>query len=169
MKKFLIGALLVLLAAWVYLAFVGIEPQDRRPGTRLSGQSATMPADWSFLNADSATEVHLETYPWYGVPFSVTTVIAVGADGVAYVPSLYGDVMEFPGTKFWNKAVQANPNVRLRADGKLYELAIYPITDSAEFARAFAALGSKYPFWAEKLAQNDTPYTFALLRLAPRS
>lgn len=168
MKKLLIVLMFALGASWFYLAFVGVEPLDRRPGTRLAGDVAVMPEDWSFLNAESATEVHLETYPWYGVPFSVTTVIAADSAG-AYVPSLYETVMAFPGTKFWNKVVQANPEVRLRVAGKLYELAIYPIAEPAEFNRAFAALGRKYPFWAQKVAEENTQHKFALLRLAPRS
>lgn len=168
MKKTLSALLLVLVATWAYLAFVGIEPLDRRPGTLLQGEPAPVPADWSFLNAESANEVHLETSPWYRIPFSVTTVVAAD-DSAAYVPSLYAEVMEFPGTKYWNKVVQANPEVRLRVAGKLYEMAIYPITDDAEFARAFAALGRKYPFWAQKVAENNTEHKFALLRLVPRS
>jgi len=168
LKKLLAGLLLVLVALWVYLAFVGVEPKDRRPGTLLGGEPASMPADWSFLNDASATEVHLETYPWYGVPFSVTTVVAADAQG-AYVPSIYNEVLEFPGSKFWNKVVQANPEIRLRAAGKLYELAIYPISERAEFDRAFAALAKKYPFWAQKRAQNNSEHEFVLLRLAARS
>lgn len=167
MKKILLGVLLVLVFAWGFLAFIGIEPKDRRPGTRLAGDVSASPASWSFLNDEAIAEVHLETRPWYGIPFSVTTVVTEDS-GNPYLPSLYSGAMEFPGSKYWNKVVAANPRVRLRVNNTLYEMAIYPVTDPAEFQRAFAALGKKYPFWAAKVAANETPYQFALLRLQPR-
>ena len=168
-KKILIAFVVLLVLAWVFLAFVGVEPKDRRPGTLLSGTPTLLPEDRSFLNSDIATEVHLETHPWYGIPFSVTTVIAEDS-GDVFIPSLYGAVMDFPGRKYWNSVVQANPDVRLQVDGKLYELAIYPINDAQEFERAFSALARKYPFWAKKLAErDDTRRDFALLKLRARS
>lgn len=167
MKKFLLGLLLLLLAAWCFLKFIGVEPKDRRPGTRLSGDVAALPASWSFLKDEAIAEVHIETQPWYGVPFSVTTVITADS-GQAYLPSLYSGALKFPGSKYWNKVIAADPDVRLRVNGSLYEMAIYPVTDPAEFQRAFAALGAKYPFWAEKVRANETPYQFVLLRLQAR-
>ena len=167
MKKFLVGLLVLLAGVWVFTAFVGVEPKDRRPGTKLSGETVDLPVSWRFVNDRRIAEVQIETLPWFGVPFSVTTVIAEDS-GVPYVPSLYPDVMQFPGSKFWNKVVAANPLVRLRVDGVLYEMAIYPVTDSTEFQRAFTALGRKYPFWAQKVKANETPRRFALLRLQPR-
>ena len=168
-KRILIGLLVVLLLTWVYLAFVGVEPLDRRPGTRLSGTLTELPQDWSFVNQmDTAGEVHLETYPWYGVPFSVTTVIAEH-NGELVIPSLYSQVMDFPGDKFWNKVVQADPRVRLRVADQLFELSIEPITDADEFQQAFTALSNKYKFWAGKAAEDQSEHKFALLRLKPRS
>ncbi|MEM6709929.1 MAG: hypothetical protein AAF648_14205 [Pseudomonadota bacterium] len=164
------NSLLVLVALLVgtysYLRFIGIEPQDRRPGTHLAGEPAPLPADLATLA--EPMEVHLETYPWYGIPFAVTTVIGYEA-GQLFVPSLYEAVMPFPGTKYWNRVVQADPRVRLRADGKLYEFEIYPIEDDAEFSRAFAALGEKYPFWRDQVRLARTEARYALLKLVPRS
>jgi len=166
-KKFLIAVLLPLLVAWAFLAFIGVEPKDRRPGTRLAGNLSEIPASWSFLKDTAIAEVHIETHPWYGIPFSVTTVITEDG-GNPYLPSLYSEAMEFPGSKYWNKVVAADPGVRLRVKNSLYEMAIYPVTDPAEFQRAFAALGSKYPFWADKMRASEAPHKFALLRLQPR-
>ena len=73
-KRISLTFLILLAVLYGYLRFVGVEPQDRRPGTRLSGVAAAIPADLSTLAL--APEVHLQTHPWYGIPFSVTTVIA---------------------------------------------------------------------------------------------
>lgn len=165
MKRLLMVLLGVLVLAYAGLSTLGIEPQDRQPGTRLDGELVTLPTSWAFT--DEVQEVHLETYPWWGIPFSVTTVLAHDGNEL-FVPSLYEAEMSFPGTKFWNKVVQRNPNVRLRVGEELYELQIAPISEPAEFERALQALGRKYPFWAERIAANDNRGQFALLRLSPR-
>lgn len=165
MRRFVIVLVVMAAIAYVGLSVIGVEPKDRRPGTRLDGDLADTPASWSFT--DTAMEVHLETYPWWGVPFSVTTVIARDGQDL-FVPSLYEKQADFPGTKFWNTVVQSNPNVRLRVGTDLYELQIAPIQEPAEFERAFQALGRKYPFWAERVAANDTRGRFALLKLSAR-
>jgi len=167
-KKLLLGVLVLLAICWGYLAFVGVEPKDRRPGTLLGGEDAPLPTDWSFVNLpDSACEVHVETYPWYGVPFSVTTVIAED-NGELFIPSIYSAVLEFPGDKFWNKVVKADPHVRLRVAGKLYELAIHPITDAGKFEQGLQALANKYPFWSKKLVEQPDQREYVLLQLKPR-
>ena len=165
MKKFLVGLLVALVIVYAGLALVGIEPQDRRPGTLIQGIEAPLPQDVSFV--DPVPEVTLETQPWYGIPLSVT-VVAVSHAGHIYVPSLYDAPMPFPGTKYWNQVVQSNPNVRLRVEGNIYPLQIAPVTDDAEFKAVFAALGNKFPFWREQIELKGTTPRFALLRLSPR-
>ncbi len=164
-KRFLISILTLLVVGYVYLAFVGIEPQDRRPGTLLSGSTVPLPTDVSFV--DDVGEITLETRPWYGIPFSVTAVV-VSYDGAIYVPSLYDSPQAFPGTKYWNKVVSNNSDVRLRVGENLYELAAAPVLDRQEFQAAFEALGRKLPFWREQIALDDFPPRFALIRLSPR-
>ena len=164
-------ALIILVACVgiVYLigSVVGIEPKDRRPGTRLAGELTAIPQDWSVTEA--VDEVHLETHPWYGIPFSVTTVIARSGNAL-YVPSLYDEVAEFPGTKFWNRVVLADPNVRLRMAGKLYELRIDNAATEAEFIEGVNALAEKYGFWRQQLAELAPAgeRKFTILRLRPR-
>ena len=144
------------------LAFVGIEPKDRRPGTRLSGNPQPIPADWAFTNAFD--EVHLQTHPVHGIPFSVTTVLATKNNRL-YVPSIYSEAAEFPGSKYWNTVVARNPSVKLRVGDSLYSLNATPVTAPQEFDQAFLALAEKYPFWANALADKTQRPFFAILRL----
>ena len=159
-----IGALLI--AAYVYLAFIGIEPLDRRPGTRIAGIDAPLPADVGFV--DEVDEITLETYPWYGVPFSITAVIVSHA-GALYVPSLYDSPQAFPGTKFWNAVVERNPNVRLRVGTTTYRMTASPVVEDTEFAQVFQALGAKFPFWREQIELDGRLPRFALIKLSPRA
>jgi hypothetical protein len=166
LRKVLLGFFCVAVAVGVGAAWFGVDPKDRRPGLWLSGKEvAQLPADWSFTEAHP--EVWLETRPWYGIPHSVTTVVAAG-DGVLYVPSIYSQPGPFPGTKYWNRIVAANPEVRLKVGDELYPMRIDPIMDPAEYGRAFAALASKYPFWEEALENPRKRPPMALLRLQPR-
>ena len=147
---------------------LGIEPQDRRPGTRLAGVVTPLPDDWSVT--ESAQEVHLETYPWFGIPFSVTTVLAWSGDDL-YIPSIYAEPAQFPGSKFWNKVVAANPNVRLRVGDALYELRIENTATEADYLDGVDALAEKYEFWETQRAELQPPgeRRFAILRLSPRN
>lgn len=165
MRKILPGLITLVVLTIVLLNTVGLEPQDRRPGTRLDGELTPLPNAWEFTNATQ--EVHLETYPWYGIPFSVTTVLATDGTNL-YLPSIYNAPGAFPGTKFWNKVVVDNPKVRLRVAGKLYEMQIHNITDPTEFDRAFMTLAGKYPFWQDALEDRDKRPYMALLKLTPR-
>lgn len=154
--------------AFVTLALAALaacEPQDRRPGLWLWGEVAPAPEDWTFVN--EAPEVLLETSTWYGIPHSVTVVIAE-ADGAVYVPSIYDEDLPFPGTKQWNANIERNPEVRLKVGETLYEMVATPAANRAERQAGLHALAKKYDFW-RKVQDNprDRP-PFAIIRLAPR-
>ncbi|MEM7220293.1 MAG: hypothetical protein AAF515_18165 [Pseudomonadota bacterium] len=166
MKRFLVVVLGVLVASYFWLAFIGVEPQDRRPGTKLSGSETPIPADWSVL--DDVAEVHLETRPWFGIPFSVTVVAAAVGDSV-FVPSIYDSPMQFPGSKYWNTVVAANPNVRLRVHDKLYSMQIVAPASPAEVTANLEVLASKYDFWRDKLSIAPDERSFTVLQLQPAS
>ena len=85
------------------------------------------------------------------------------------MPSIYESPQPFPGSKYWNGIVARDPHIKLRVDGRLYDFEIYPITEQAEFDRAFAALGRKYPYWGQQVAVEQSQAKYALLRLKPRS
>ncbi len=79
------------------------EPQDRTPGMWLSGERVeTKVTDWSF--SDEFNEIFVQTNPWYGIPFSVTVVVASTGNKV-YVPSIYAEPADFPGSKYWNNVI----------------------------------------------------------------
>lgn len=164
-RKILLITLTFFVLGYAYLAFVGIEPQDRRPGTLISGTPTILPQEVSFV--DDVSEITLETKPWHGIPFSVTAVV-VSYDGAIYVPSLYDSPQLFPGTKYWNKVVSENSDVRLRVGKKIYELAAAPVLDEQEFGAVFDALGKKFPYWREQIALDGRLPRFALIRLSPR-
>jgi hypothetical protein len=113
LARWLAGALLVAVAAagaaWA-AGFLG--PLGPFGGGRLRGEVAAPPADWSF--ADRVGEVQIETR-WGPLPWSVTTWCLTYA-GRLYVPS------RNCLAKRWVRNVLADPDVRVRAEGRIYEL-----------------------------------------------
>ncbi len=151
--------------ALLLLATAGCEPKDRRPGTWLSGSEAEGPiGDWSFVNEQM--EVFVETRPWYGIPHSVTTVIA-SKNGNVFVPSIYETSAEFPGSKYWNRIIADNPRVRLKVGETLYAMEARPAANEAEFAEGFSALAEKYDFWRNVYEDADNQMPFVIIRLHP--
>ena len=149
----------------LWLAIVGIDPVDRRPGTRLSGTLQALPQDWSFT--DAVQEVQVQTHPWWGVPYSVTVVLA--RDGqTLYSPSIYSEPAAFPGTKFWNRIIAANPDVLLRVGENLYPLRLRPAASPSETAAGLNALAAKYPFWQRVRDDPAAAPAFVILRYEPR-
>lgn len=153
---------------YLFLIFITImlaacEPQDRRPGTWLSGDLVTDPVnDWSFTNDHD--EIFVQTHPWYGIPHSVTTVVGT-TDGVLYVPSIYSEPAEFPGSKYWNSIIEDNPDVILKIGDKRYPRKAIPVTDDAEFERGLDALAQKYEFWRNIQESPDEAPPFVLIRM----
>ena len=141
------------------------EPQDRRPGLWLSGETPITPADWSFVN--DTQEVFLETHPWYGIAHSVTVVVAE-AGGKVFVPSIYDEDLPFPGTKRWNAIIAADPNVRLKVGDGIYEMTARLAADDEEHQQGFAALAAKYDFWQELLEDESKRPPFVIIRLEAR-
>jgi hypothetical protein len=153
----------------VLLALLGLaacEPQDRRPGTWLSGEVAeTLPADWSFTG-DHA-EIFVETSPWYGIPFSVTTVVGT-KNGKLYVPSIYDEELPFPGTKYWNSVIARNPEVRVKIGERIYELEAHHVQDATEYLAGLSALAEKYDSWRRWAEDPDSGPHFVIIRMDPR-
>jgi hypothetical protein len=158
----------ITLAALLVVVVSGcVDPKDRRPGLRLSGEVVNEPiSDWSFAN--EFQEIYLETRTWYQIPHSVTTVCA-GIGEKLYVPSIYYGGGEWPD-KYWNSNVSSDPRVRLEMDGKIYEREAVVVEDPAEFQAALRALAAKYPFWQEMLAKPESERPdMSMVRMDPRS
>lgn len=136
-KVFLLILMIVFLSA--------CEPADRTPGMWLSGEvEASVIDDWAF--SKDYMEVQLETHPWYGIPFSVTVVVAAKGEKL-FVPSIYSEVADFPGSKYWNGVIAKNPEVLIRIGDKLYPRSAHLITNEVDFEEAFQALADKYDYW----------------------
>ncbi|MDH3641847.1 MAG: hypothetical protein OES38_07105 [Gammaproteobacteria bacterium] len=157
------------LVPWLLLLSLGLcaacEPVDRRPGTWLSGELAATPASWDFT--EDHQEIFVETTTWYGVPHSVTTVVAARGDTL-YVPSIYDQPADFPGSKRWNKNIASDPAVRLKIGDSIYELRARPVTDEGEFQNGFAALAGKYDFWKQGLEDPERRPPFVIIAMEPR-
>lgn len=122
MKKFSVMSLAVLGILYLAAMVVPVDPEERRPGTRLSGElAAEQNPDWS--QHKSGDQIFVQTSTWYFVPHSVTT-IAWAEDGELYVPCRACD------TKLWPENVARDPIVRIKVGGKLYERRAERVTDA---------------------------------------
>lgn len=119
-------------------------------GGKLAGESAPAPADWS-IAGDFGT-AQIETRP--EAPYSVNLVYTV-VDGRIYVNA--GDT-----ETRWVKNIEANPAVRLRIDGKLYELRAERVTDRAEI-EAFAKAWTSQSWLRRDPAKLDPVWIFRLV------
>ena len=122
MKKTITISLSVLLSGYALAIFLPINPDEARPGTRLSGDTAEGEVDWSIIKGSKLVTVQTST--WYFIPHSVT-VTSWAADGNYYLGC--GRC----ATKIWPRYIARNPDVVVKIDGKLYE------------GRAFLATGSE--------------------------
>ena len=157
---------LALAAAAYYAGWIEPTPEGR-PGLRLAGELVREPVrDWDFSAADALVELESNA-PW-GLAHSVTVVCA-STGAALYVPSVYREGGGWPAARRWNRNVVADPRVRIRIAGKLYERRAVLVTDEAERAAAFAAFAAKYDAWAAWHAQppSERP-EIAFVRLDPR-
>lgn len=122
------------------------------PGGALEGPTVAPPADWSFT--DAVSTVQLETLP--SDPYSVNIwTIALGEH-------LY--VHAGTSRSTWVENMEADPNVRLRVNDSIYELAAERVGDQAEFDRFSEAYERKYG----RRPRNEKVAEAYLFRLAAR-
>jgi len=121
------------------------------PGGRLEGEPEPAPADWSF--AGDAGTVQLETRP--EDPYSVNVAYTV-IDGRLYVNA--GDT-----ETQWVKNLTADPHVRLRMDGALYDLRAQRVTSPAEIAR-FGEAWTSQSFFRRDPRELDEVWLYTLER-----
>ncbi len=102
------------------------------PGGKLEGTAAPTTSDWAFT--DEVKTVQLETRP--EDPYSVN-IWAVGMGPLLYVHA---------GAKRsrWVENMEANPDVRVRIEDKLYDLQASRVEGQDEFTRFSNAYEEKY-------------------------
>lgn len=113
-----------------------IDPKDRRPGLRLSGEVVSEPVeDWSFT--DAHREIFIEVRTPYLLPHSVTIACA-SLDGNLYLWALN------PSQKRWVAYVERDPDVRLRIGNAIYEKRLETVEDPARREAIYRAFAAKY-------------------------
>jgi hypothetical protein len=122
------------------------------PGGALAGATAPAPDEWTFT--DAVKTVQLETRP--ADPYSVN-IWATAAGGQLYVHA-------GASRSAWVEHIEADPAVRLRVDGSIYELAAARVTGQEEFDRFGDAYERKYG----RRPRNENAGEAYLFRLAAR-
>jgi len=76
----------------------------------------------------------LETRSWYGIPHSVTINLVPRGDKLYVSGSEQGSRLEkeFPHSKAWWANIERDPRVRMKIDGKIYEMTVALVADRAE-------------------------------------
>lgn len=142
-----------LLVALVALASAGCGgPFLVLPGGALEGPVAPAPDDWSV--AREVKTVQLETRP--DDPYSVN-IWAVGLGPAIYVHA-------GANRATWVEHMEADPRVRLRVDGPVYELRAERVESQDEFDRFAEAYDAKYG----SRPRNEDVSEVWLFRLGPR-
>jgi hypothetical protein len=138
---------LVVVSLLAFIALGCVDPKDRRPGLRLSGEVITDPIDdWSFT--DRHAEIFIETRTRYIVPHSVTIVCA-SVDGRLYIGA------RRPTAKRWVANVGHDPNVRLKIGDKMYPRRLERVEDPTEQEIVYEAYARKYDW--EIVSPNERP------------
>ena len=149
-----IGALAVI--SLLTLRITGLEPQYvdpsseafvesgriAGPGLWLTGEVVREPVtnwDWVYEVNDPirGNSIMLETRTWYGIPHSVTINPTARGDKL-YIGGSEQDFRlkkEFPYSKRWWANIERDPRVRIKIDGKVYEMTVALVADRAEVAQ----------------------------------
>ena len=112
------------------------------PGLWLKGELVQEPvANWDWVydvdHPVRGNTIMLETRTWYGIPYSVTILPTARGDKL-YIGGSARDARlerEFPNYKQWWANVERDHRVRLKIDGKLYEMTATLVSDPAEFVK----------------------------------
>ena len=111
------------------------------PGLWLSGEVVKEPIDnWDWVldvsHPERGNTIMLETQTWYGIPYSVTILPTPRGDKM-YIGGSARDARlarVFPDYKQWWANVENDPRVRLKIDGKIYEMTAALVHDPVELA-----------------------------------
>jgi hypothetical protein len=127
----------IALLALVLLAgatlFGGLGPLAAIPGGVLWGELRKPPSDWSFTDAIGEIQVQTHVGP---LPWSVTTWV-LAERGELFLAASECD-------RVWTHRVMADPEIRVRIAGVVYELRARPERDPAVAARLAPIVLHKY-------------------------
>jgi len=153
--KVLLSIGVLLLGTLLTLRVIGLDPEymdytteeyNQRgrmtlPGLWLKGEVVREPIDnWDWVNEVNhpvrGNTIMVETRTWYGIPYSVTILPNPRGDQFYIGGSARGDRLarEFPNYKQWWANVERDPRVRLKIDGKIYEMTATLVYDPVELA-----------------------------------
>ncbi|MEX2489642.1 MAG: hypothetical protein WD356_08980, partial [Pseudomonadales bacterium] len=112
------------------------------PGLWLSGDVVREPVrDWDWIldvnHPVRGNTIMLETRTWYGIPHSVVINATPRADAL-YIGGSEQDFRlerEFPHSKRWWANIERDPRVRMKIDGRIYEMTVAHVADQNEVAR----------------------------------
>ena len=130
---------------------LGIVPGGRLDGPLAENQSP----DWSFTGNVRTIQVEVDPAD----PLSVTTWVFT-LDGALYVAADF-----FNPFKRWPRRALADPRVRLRIDGKIYERLAVRVPDPATIERLRRAIAVKYDIADGGIASKVEVWFF---RMDPR-
>jgi len=111
-------------------------------GLWLSGELVQEPVtNWDWVNQVNdpvrGNTIMLETRTWYGIPHSVVINPTPRGDKL-YIGGSEQDFRlerEFPYSKRWWANIERDPRVRIKIDGKIYEMTVAHVADQAEVAQ----------------------------------
>ncbi len=149
-----VGALVVL--TLITLRVTGLEPQYINPGSAEFAERGRTSSPGLWLTGDVVREavtdwdwvsdvndpvrgnsIMLETRTWYGIPHSVMINPTARGDKF-YIGGSERDSRlekEFPHSKAWWANIERDPRVRMKIDGKIYEMTVALVADRAEVAQ----------------------------------
>jgi hypothetical protein len=102
------------------------------PGGALDGEPAPVPDDWAF--SDAVSTIQIETRP--EDPYSVN-IWVVSLDDALYLHA-------GANRAAWIEHLEADPRLRARIDGRLFDLTATRVVSPEEFARFADAYDAKY-------------------------
>jgi hypothetical protein len=144
----LIGALFILRITGLdpeYMDYTTQEYNERGrmtlPGLWLSGEVVKEPIEnWDWVldvaHPERGNTIMVETQTWYGIPYSVT-VLPTPRGKKMYIGGSARDARlerDFPYYKKWWVNVERDPRVRLKIDGKIYNMTARLVHDPVELS-----------------------------------
>ena len=176
MRALKVGLLVVgvlVVVSLLTLRVTGLEPQyidpsseafaesgrTAWPGLWLTGEVVREPVtNWDWVNEVNdpirKNSIMLETRTRFGIPHSVTINPTARGDKL-YIGGSEQDFRlqkEFPYSKAWWANIVRDPRVRIKIDGKIYEMTVVLIQDRAEVARL---RGERDPIVKETAADGN--------------